>query len=94
MEINEESPFDFGYALMTMGAVNVAGLVSKHSSSIQLSVDVVEQRASRIGSTFGIEEVISIPLTAPLRELFLAVQSPMVSMTQEQLVTQDTAGAI
>ena len=40
--------------LMTAGAANAGGLVSKHSSSVQLSVDAARTTASRIGSTFSI----------------------------------------
>ena len=39
---------------MTAGAANAGGLVSKHSSSVQLSVDAARTTASRIGSTFSI----------------------------------------
>ena len=44
----------FGMLLMTAGAANAGGLVSKHSSSVQLSVDAARTTASRIGSTFSI----------------------------------------
>jgi|TARA_B100000035_G_C20912522_1_gene514668 hypothetical protein len=43
-----------GMLLMTAGAANAGGLVSKHSSSVQLSVDAARTTASRIGSTFSI----------------------------------------
>ena len=40
--------------MMTASAANAGGLVSKHSSSVQLSVDAARTTASRIGSTFSI----------------------------------------
>ena len=43
-----------GMLLMTTGTANAGGLVSKHSSSVQLSVDAARTTASRIGSTFSI----------------------------------------
>jgi len=39
---------------MTAGAANAGGLVSKHATSVQLSVDAARTTASRIGSTFSI----------------------------------------
>ena len=41
----------FGMLLMTAGAVNAGGLVTKHASSVQLTVDVAFYR-TRIGSSF------------------------------------------
>ena len=43
----------FGMILMTT-PVYAGGLVSKHASSVQLSVDAARTTASRIGSTFSI----------------------------------------
>ena len=43
----------FGMILMTT-PVYAGGLVSKHSASVQLSVDAARTTASRIGSTFSI----------------------------------------
>ena len=43
----------FGMLLMTT-PVYAGGLVSKHSASVQLSVDAARTTASRIGSTFSI----------------------------------------
>tara|TARA_B100000085_G_scaffold218984_1_gene203678 strand:- start:488 stop:985 length:498 start_codon:yes stop_codon:yes gene_type:complete len=40
--------------LMTAGASNAGGLVSKHSSSVQLTVDAARSTATRIGSSFSI----------------------------------------
>jgi hypothetical protein len=40
--------------LMTAGAANAGGLVSKHSSSVQLTVDAARSTATRLGSSFSI----------------------------------------
>ena len=40
--------------LMTAGAANAGGLVSKHSASVQLTVDAARTQATRIGSSFSI----------------------------------------
>lgn len=40
--------------LMTAGAAQAGGLVSTHSSSVQLSVDAARSTATRIGSTYSI----------------------------------------
>jgi len=44
----------FGMLLMTATAANAGGLVSKHASSVQLTVDAARTQATRIGSTFSI----------------------------------------
>ena len=43
-----------GMLLMTAGAANAGGLVTKHSSSVQLTVDAARTQAARIGSSFSI----------------------------------------
>ena len=40
--------------LMTTSAANAGGIVSKHASSVQLTVDAARTQATRIGSTFSI----------------------------------------
>ena len=40
--------------LMTASAANAGGLVTKHASSVQLTVDTAASTASRIGSSFAI----------------------------------------
>ena len=40
--------------LMTAGTANAGGLVSKHSSSVQLTVDAARSVGTRIGSSFSI----------------------------------------
>jgi len=44
----------FGMLLMTAGAVNAGGLVTKHASSVQLTVDAARSTATRTGSSFSI----------------------------------------
>ena len=44
----------FGMLLLTASSVNAGGLVSKHASSVQLTVDAARATSSRIGSTFSI----------------------------------------
>ena len=40
--------------LMTASAANAGGIVSKHASSVQLTVDAARTQATRIGSSFSI----------------------------------------
>ena len=40
--------------LMTASAANAGGIVSKHASSVQLSVDAARSVSTRIGSSFSI----------------------------------------
>ena len=44
----------FGMLLMTASAANAGGLVTKHASSVQLTVDAARTQATRIGSSFSI----------------------------------------
>ena len=46
--------FAFGMLLMTASAANAGGIVSKHASSVQLTVDAARTQATRIGSSFSI----------------------------------------
>ena len=39
---------------MTAGAANAGGLVTKHSSSVQLTVDAARSTATRLGSSYSI----------------------------------------
>jgi hypothetical protein len=40
--------------LMTAGATNAGGLVTKHASSVQLTVDAARTTATRVGSSYAI----------------------------------------
>ena len=44
----------FAMLLMTATAANAGGIVSKHASSVQLTVDAARSQATRIGSSFSI----------------------------------------
>ena len=44
----------FGMLLMTATAANAGGIVSKHASSVQLTVDAARATSTRIGSSFSI----------------------------------------
>ena len=44
----------FGLILLTASSANAGGLVSKHASSVQLTVDAARATSSRIGSSFSI----------------------------------------
>ena len=44
----------FAMILMTATAANAGGIVSKHASSVQLTVDAARTQATRIGSSFSI----------------------------------------
>jgi len=44
----------FGMLLMTASAVNAGGLVTKHASSVQLTVDAARSTATRIGHSMSI----------------------------------------
>ena len=44
----------FGMVLMTATAANAGGIVSRHSASVQLTVDAATTTASRIGSSYSI----------------------------------------
>ena len=44
----------FGMLLMTAGAANAGGLVTKHSSSVQLTVDAARSTAIRVGHGMSI----------------------------------------
>jgi len=44
----------FGMILMTTSSATAGGLVTKHASSVQLTVDAARTQATRIGSSFSI----------------------------------------
>jgi hypothetical protein len=43
----------FGMLLMTAGAASAGGIVTKHSSSVQLTVDAARSTAVRIGDSYS-----------------------------------------
>tara|TARA_R110002074_G_scaffold225659_2_gene397266 strand:- start:476 stop:973 length:498 start_codon:yes stop_codon:yes gene_type:complete len=46
--------FALGILIMTASAANAGGLVSKHASSVQLTVNAAQTTATRVGSSFSI----------------------------------------
>ena len=40
--------------LMTAGAANAGGLVTKHASSVQLTVDAARTTATRMGNSYSV----------------------------------------
>ena len=44
----------FGILIMASSTANAGGLVSKHASSVQLTVDAARSQATRIGASFSI----------------------------------------
>ena len=46
--------FAFAMLLMTAGAANAGGLVTKHSASVQLNVDAAATRAVRMGHSMSV----------------------------------------
>ena len=65
--------------LMTASAANAGGLVTKHASSVQLTVDAARSTASRVGSSYAISGsgVNTLPMVQ-LLELFLQELSHLV----------------
>ena len=80
--------------LMTASAANAGGLVTKHASSVQLTVDAARSTASRIGSSFAISGSNidttdgSTASTVSAGTITSGVYSPGTIAA-----TQDTAGA-
>ncbi len=46
--------FPLAMLLMTAGAANAGGLVTKHASSVQLTVDAAATTAARVGNSYAI----------------------------------------
>ena len=46
--------FAFAMLLMTAGASNAGGLVTKHATSVQLTVDAARTTATRVGNSYAI----------------------------------------
>ena len=84
----------FGMLLMTAGAANAGGIVTKHASSVQLTVDAARSTATRIGSSFSISGSNidttdgSTANTVSAGTITTGVYSPGTIAA-----TQDTAGA-
>lgn len=53
MRIMKKAIIAFGMLLMTAGAANAGGIVTKHASSVQLTVDAARSTAVRIGDSYS-----------------------------------------
>tara|TARA_B100002019_G_C20927968_1_gene430749 strand:- start:22 stop:531 length:510 start_codon:yes stop_codon:yes gene_type:complete len=87
----------FGMLLMTAGASNAGGLVTKHSSSVQLTVDAARSTAVRIGSTYstsgqGVVTDVGGSGTADLNVGSLTVSSGVGAFGGNVTATQATSG--
>ena len=66
-----------GMLLMTTTAANAGGLVTKHASSVQLTVDAARSTSTRIGSTFSISgSNICLLYTSPSPRDYAASRMP------------------
>ncbi len=72
--------------LMTATAANAGGLVTKHSSSVQLTVDAARSTATRLGSSLVSQVQILILRTDQLLVLYQQALSPLVYTIQELLL--------
>jgi len=54
MRIMKKAIIAFGMLLMTASAANAGGIVTKHASSVQLTVDAARSTATRIGHSMSI----------------------------------------
>jgi len=83
--------------LMTAGAANAGGLVTKHASSVQLTVDAARSTATRIGSSYstsgsGIITDVGGSGTADLNVGSLTVSSGVGTFGGGVTATQATSG--
>ena len=84
----------FGMVLMTTSVANAGGLVSKHASSVQLSVDAAKTTASRIGSSFSIlEQILTLRTDQLQTQSLLALLQMVIYSPGTIAATQDTPGA-
>ena len=90
--LNEETSVTFGMLLMTASAANAGGLVTKHASSVQLTVDAafncfknwifLHIAGSNVdttdGSTANTFLLVLLPLVFTVQELLLQPKIPQV----------------
>ena len=74
----------FGMLLLTASSANAGGLVSKHASSVQLTVDAARATSSRIGSSFSISGSNVATTYGTTAELFPLALSLQVFTAQVQ----------
>tara|TARA_B100001989_G_scaffold249677_1_gene225424 strand:- start:258 stop:749 length:492 start_codon:yes stop_codon:yes gene_type:complete len=80
--------------LLAAGAANAGGLVTKHSSSVQLTVDAATSQASRIGSSFSISgSNIDTAIGDTANQVSAGTITSGVYSPGTVVATQDTPGA-
>ena len=87
----------FAMLLMTASAANAGGLVTKHASSVQLTVDAARPTAVRIGSSYstsgsGVVTDVGGSGTADLNVGSLTVSSGVGAFGGSVTATQATSG--
>ena len=81
--------------LMMTASAEAGGLVTKHSASVQLTVDVARVTATRIGSSFSISRSSNIDTTdGSTAGTVSAAQLPQVFMRSVQLKRLKIPGRI
>lgn len=84
----------FGMVLMTATAVNAGGIVSRHSASVQLTVDAATTTASRIGSSYSISgSNIDTTVGSDANVVSAGTITSGVYSPGTVVATQDTPGA-
>ena len=84
----------FGMLLMTTTAANAGGIISKHASSVQLTVDAARTDASRIGSSFSISgSNIDTAIGDNANQVSAGTIASGVYSPGTVVATQDTPGA-
>jgi len=80
--------------LMTATAANAGGLVSKHASSVQLTVDAARTQATRIGSTFSISgSNVDTPAGTTVNPISTGAITSGIYAPGTIAATQDTPGS-
>ena len=80
--------------LLAASAANAGGLVTKHSSSVQLTVDAANSHASRIGSSFSISgSNIDTAIGDTANQVSAGTITSGVYSPGTVVATQDTPGA-
>lgn len=84
----------FGMVLMTATAANAGGIVSRHSASVQLTVDAATTTASRIGSSYSISgSNIDTTVGSDANVVSAGTITSGVYSPGTVVATQDTPGA-
>lgn len=83
-----------GMVLMTATAANAGGIVSRHSASVQLTVDAATTTASRIGSSYSISgSNIDTTVGSDANVVSAGTITSGVYSPGTVVATQDTPGA-